>query len=149
MRSAAEGPGPAPKALRSRASAYRTAVSTARSKGPVRPSASALRRAPAKTFSKTYGTPSTKVGRKAARSGSNSAAASTGWWPSFTRARTAATSTIRPNTCASGRKSRVDGSSPCRAWKTDSQRLTRVSVSYMKLACVSTHPFGRPVVPEV
>ncbi len=92
---------------------------------------------------------STKVGRNAARSGISSAAASTGWCPSLTRARTAATSTIRPKTWASGRKSSVDGRSPCLPRNTDSQRATRVSASYMKLACVSTHPLGRPVVPEV
>ncbi len=85
----------------------------------------------------------------------------------MTRARTAATSTIRPKTWASGRNSRVEGSSadpdpdpepspdlapdlaPAPNRNTDSHRATSVSASYMKFPCVSTHPLGRPVVPEV
>ena len=52
IRSAADGPGPRPNAFCSTASAYLTAMSTDLSKGPVFPSASALRRAALKTFSK-------------------------------------------------------------------------------------------------
>ncbi len=96
-----------------------------------------------------YGTASTKVGRKAARSGRSAAAFSCGWWPSLTRPRTAATCTMRPKTCASGRKSRVDAWSPGREWKTGSQRLIAVSVSNIRLAWEMTQPLGRPVVPEV
>lgn len=89
------------------------------------------------------------VGRKAARSGSSARAASSGWWPSFTRPRTAATSTILPKTWASGRKSRVDEVSPRLERNTGSQRATMVSASYIRLAWVITQPLGRPVVPEV
>lgn len=113
------------------------------------PPASALRRAPWKTFSKTYGTASTKVGWNEAIAGSSSAAARLGWCPSRTFARTAATSTMRPKTWASGRKSRVDASSPRLLWKTGSYRATTLSLSAMKLPWVITHPLGRPVVPEV
>ncbi len=149
IRSPADGPGPVPKARASIASAYFTAMSTALSNGPTRPSASALRRAPLKTFSKMYGTARMNVGRNVTRSGISAFAESSGWWPSFTRPRIAVTSTIRPKTWASGRKSRVAASSPGLEWKTDSQREAIVSVSNMKLAWVITQPFGRPVVPEV
>ncbi|CAM5617840.1 hypothetical protein SGLAM104S_04377 [Streptomyces glaucescens] len=116
-----------PQAFSSIASAHRTATSTAFSNAPERPSRSALRRAASKTFSKMYGTARKKVGRKAARSGSRAAAFSCGWWPKRTRPRIAATCTIRPNTCASGRKSRVAASSPLREWNTGSQRSMTVS----------------------
>jgi hypothetical protein len=58
-------------------------------------------------------------------------------------------STIRPKTCASGRKSRVEASSPGLEWKTGSQRPVSMAVSNMKLEWVMTQPLGRPVVPEV
>ncbi len=148
-RSAADGPGPRPNAFCSSASAYATATSTALSKGPAFPSASARRRAAWKTFSKTYGTARTKLGRKAARSGSSSAAAITGWCPSFTPPRTAATSTIRPKTCASGRNSSVEAGSPGRERKTGSQRPVTMSVSNIRWEWVITQPLGRPVVPDV
>lgn len=96
-----------------------------------------------------YGTARMKVGRNVIRSGISAFADSSGWWPSRTRPRTAATSTIRPKTCASGRKSSVAASSPGREWNTGSQRPAIVSLSNMKPACVITHPLGRPVVPEV
>lgn len=131
------------------ASAYFTAISTALSKAPARPSDSALRRAPLKTFSKMYGTARMKVGRKATRSGMSAFADSSGWCPSFTRPRSAAISTMRPKTCASGRKSRVAASSPGLERNTGCQRATMVSASNMKLAWVMTQPLGRPVVPEV
>ncbi len=89
------------------------------------------------------------VGRNAARSGSRAAAFSCGWWPNLTRPRIAATCTIRPKTCASGRKSRVAASSPGLEWNTGSQRSMTVSASNMKFAWVMTQPLGRPVVPEV
>lgn len=149
IRSPADGPGPVPKARASSASAYFTAMSTALSNGPIRPSDSALRREASKTFSKMYGTARMNVGRNVTRSGISALADSSGWWPSFTRPRIAATSTIRPKTWASGRKSRVAASSPGRERKTGLQRATMVSVSNMKWACVSTQPLGRPVVPEV
>lgn len=148
-RSAAEGPGPCPNARCSSASAYRTATSTALSNRPSRPSVSAARRAARNTFSKTYGTASTNVGRNAARSGSSASALSADWWPSFTRPRTAAISTMRLKTCASGRNSSVDASRPDSERKTGSQCLTSVSASKMKLPWVSTQPLGRPVVPDV
>lgn len=89
------------------------------------------------------------VGLKAWRSGSSAAAFSCGWWPRRTRPRIVATSTMRPKTCASGRNSSVDASSPRLEWNTDSQRPTTLSASNMKLACESTQPLGRPVVPDV
>ena len=90
-----------------------------------------------------------KVGRNDWRSGSSAEAERAGWWPSLTRPRIAAISTIRPKTWASGRNSSVDASSPGREWNTGSQREISMSVSNMKLAWVMTHPLGRPVVPEV
>jgi hypothetical protein len=149
MRSDADGPGPVPQAFASTASAYFTAISTAFSNGPPLPSFSALRRAALNTFSKMYGTARMNVGRNAARSGSSAAACSCGWWPKRTPCRIAATSTMRPKTCARGRKSRVETSSPFFARNTDSQRATTVSASYMKFPCDRTQPLGRPVVPEV
>lgn len=77
-RSPADGPGPSPNARCSLASAYFTATSTALSNGPAFPSRSALRRAAWKIFSKMYGTARMKLGRNAARSGSNSLARITG-----------------------------------------------------------------------
>lgn len=138
-----------PQAFASIASAYFTAISTAFSNGPALPSFSALRRAALKTFSKMYGTARMNVGLKATRSGSRAAALSCGWWPKRTPPRIAATCTIRPKTCASGRNSRVAASSPFFEWKTDSQRSMTVSASYTKLPCVMTQPLGLPVVPEV
>jgi hypothetical protein len=131
------------------ASAYFTATSTAFSNGPALPSFSALRREALKTFSKMYGTPRKNVGLNAARSGSRAAAFICGWWPKRTRPRIAATCTIRPKTCASGRNSRVAASSPFLEWNTGSQRSMTVSASYMKLPWLITQPLGRPVVPEV
>ena len=149
MRSDADGPGPVPNALASCASAYRTAHSTALSNGPDLPSFSALRRAALKTFSKMYGTARMNVGRNDCRSGSRAAALSCGWWPSFTPPRIVAICTMRPKTCASGRNSRVEASSPRLEWNTGSQRVTIVSASNMKFAWLMTQPLGRPVVPEV
>ncbi len=131
------------------ASAYRTAHSTALSNAPALPSFSAVRRAALKTFSKMYGTARMNEGRNAARSGSSAAALRFGWWPILTRPRTAATCTMRPKTCASGRKSSVVASSPRLERKTGSQRPTITSASNMKLACEIRQPLGRPVVPDV
>lgn len=78
IRSPGDGPGPVPNALCSIASAYLTATSKALSNGPSLPSASALRRAPLKTFSKMYGTARMNVGRNVTRSGISAFADSSG-----------------------------------------------------------------------
>ena len=67
-------------------------------------------------------------------------------WPSRTRFRTAPTWMIRAKTCASGRNNRVEASSSSNS---ACELVGRADSSDRKLPCVSTQPFGRPVVPEV
>ncbi|CAM5710014.1 hypothetical protein SALBM135S_03661 [Streptomyces alboniger] len=69
-----------------------------------------------------------------------------GAWPSLIGAISAATSTRRPKTCATGRKSRTEHS-PVR--NRGLRRSTTLPHSAKKLRWVSTQPLGRPVVPEV
>ena len=59
---------------------------------------------------------------------------------------THSTSMNRAKTCARGRNSRVEAPF---ALTTSPRRSTVFSASAMKLSCVSSQPFGRPVVPEV
>ncbi len=53
---------------------------------------------------------------------------------------------MRPNTCASGRNSRVEASGSS---NTSGVAATMFAASKVKLPWVSSQPFGRPVVPEV
>ena len=84
------------------------------------------------------------VGWNVARSGSS--VPMSGMWPSTAPASTAPTSIRRANECARGRKSRVDA--PGVSKITDSQR-TAFRALASRLPWVISHPFGRPVVPEV
>ena len=120
------------------------AVSVARSKTLPRPSAAAFWEAVLKTFSKTRGTASTKVGRKDCRSGRRFLML--GLWPRRGRDMTQPTWMIRAKTCASGRKSNVEAPSVSNR---DSSSSVATPSSKRKLPCVSMQPFGRPVVPEV
>ena len=51
----------------------------------------------------------------------------------------------RPNTCAIGRNSSVEVDS----LKNSSSPISSSLTSWTKFACVSSQPFGRPVVPDV
>ena len=85
------------------------------------------------------------MGRNEARSGSR--LATLGVCPSTTPDSRQPTWMIRANECASGRNSSVDapgvskmaGSQPCMTFRTSASRFP----------WLSSHPFGRPVVPEV
>ncbi len=85
----------------------------------------------------------------AARSGRSSSGFRDGLWPIRIRPYTQVTWIIRPSTWASGRNSRVDGSSPVAAVNTGSSMAWQLAASVRKLAWVSRQPLGRPVVPEV
>jgi len=67
-------------------------------------------------------------------------------WPSRTRALMAPTWMMRAKTCASGRNSRVEAPSTSKSRCISS---TETPSSCMKLPWLSSHPFGRPVVPDV
>ena len=85
-----------------------------------------------------------KVGWNAAKS--SSSALMSDECPIRTPAVTASTSMNRANTCASGRKSRVEAPS---ALTTSASFSAVFSARVRKLPCVSSTPLGRPVVPEV
>ncbi len=69
--------------------------------------------------------------------------------PSVARAITAPTSTMRPNTCASGRNSSVLASSPASPLNIGARYSTALPTEANRFRWVSTTPLGRPVVPEV
>ncbi len=85
------------------------------------------------------------VGWNVARSGSSVLVS--GMWPSTAPASMAPTWMRRANECARGRKSRVDA--PGVSKITDSGPRTALRALASRLPWVISHPFGRPVVPEV
>ena len=67
-------------------------------------------------------------------------------WPHRAPASTVSTDTKRANTCARGMNSTVEEPG-LTTWPREEESVWWASSA--KFACVSSQPFGRPVVPEV
>ena len=96
------------------------------------------------TFSNTRGTASRNVGLNEPSAGRSCFVS--GWWPVFTPAWMSRIEMKRAKMCAVVMNSSVDAPGVS---TTSFSALDELRISSTKLLCVSTHPFGRPVEPDV